>query len=108
MNASRDDDGPYPIGDRQDILEQLSLKALRTHLPEDRFLFRVERADDKGVDGVLEAKVEVRVPKKGGDDEIFGHHNSRPQDHDRCQGTGGERLWQLWLAQGETWTRAIL
>jgi hypothetical protein len=50
--------GPLPKGDRQDTLQQLSIRALRNLLPEDQFLFRDERVDDKGVDGALEVKVE--------------------------------------------------
>lgn len=49
--------GPLPKGDRQDALQQLSIKAFRNLLPEDQFLFRDERVDDKGVDGALEVKV---------------------------------------------------
>jgi hypothetical protein len=65
-----DELGPLPEGDRQDTLQQLSLKALRNCLPEDKFLFHDERGDDKGVDGALEAKVEVRVTKTGGGEEV--------------------------------------
>jgi len=50
--------GPLPQGDRQDTLQQLSIKAFRNALPEDKFLFRDERTDDKGVDGALEVKVD--------------------------------------------------
>src|SRR5262245_48529639 len=50
--------GPLPKGDRQDTLQQLSIKAFRNLLPEDQFLFRDERVDDKGVDGALEVKVD--------------------------------------------------
>lgn len=50
--------GPLPKGDRQDTLQQLSIKAFRNLLPEDQFLFRDERIDDKGVDGALEVKVD--------------------------------------------------
>src|SRR5262249_55487190 len=64
------DMGPLPEGDRQDTLQQLSLKALRNRLPEDRFLFRDERVDDKGVDGALEAKLEYRIPKKDEGEEV--------------------------------------
>lgn len=53
-----EDLGPLPQGDRQDSLQQLSLTALRTKLPVERFLFRDERVDDKGVDLTLEAKIE--------------------------------------------------
>lgn len=49
--------GPLPKGDRQDTLQQLSIKAFRNLLSEDQFLFRDERVDDKGVDGALEVKV---------------------------------------------------
>src|SRR6185312_11109936 len=49
--------GPLPKADRQDTLQQLSLKAFRNLLPEHLFLFRDERIDDKGVDGALEVKV---------------------------------------------------
>ncbi len=57
MTARTDDMGPLPEGDRQDTLQQLSLKALRNRLPEEMFLFRREAEDDKGIDGTLEAKV---------------------------------------------------
>jgi hypothetical protein len=50
--------GPLPKADRQDTLQQLSIKALRNLLPEDDFLFRDERVDDKGVDGAIEVKVD--------------------------------------------------
>jgi hypothetical protein len=49
--------GPLPRGDRQDTLQQLSLKALRNALPAELFLLRDERVDDKGIDMSLEAKV---------------------------------------------------
>jgi hypothetical protein len=62
--------GPLPQGDRRDTLQQLSLKALRNRLPEEKFLFRDERIDDKGVDGALEVKLEYRVPKQGGGEEV--------------------------------------
>lgn len=52
-----DDTGPYPKRDRQDTLQQLSLKAFQAILPTDKFLFRDERVDDKGVDGALEVVV---------------------------------------------------
>lgn len=48
--------GPLPKGDRQDTLQQLSIKAFRNLLSGDQFLFRDERVDDKGVDGALEVK----------------------------------------------------
>lgn len=51
------DSGPYPKRDRQDTLQQLSLKAFQAVLPTDKFLFRDERVDDKGVDGALEVVV---------------------------------------------------
>jgi hypothetical protein len=70
MTARTNDMGPLPEGDRQDTLQQLSLKALRNRLPEEKFLFRAEPADDKGVDGALEAKLEYRVPKKGGGEDV--------------------------------------
>jgi Domain of unknown function (DUF4365) len=54
------DMGPLPEGDRQDSLQQLSLNALRNLLPQDRFLVRDERMDDKGVDVALEAKLTIR------------------------------------------------
>jgi hypothetical protein len=68
------------LGDRKETQEQLSLKALRNRLPEDKFLVRDERLDDKGVDVALEAKVEVRVPKKTGAEEVMhGFTNCRAQ-----------------------------
>jgi hypothetical protein len=57
MVTGNDDMGPLPEGDRQDTLQQLSLQALRSRLPEDMFLFRRESEDDKGIDGTLEAKL---------------------------------------------------
>ena len=51
-----DDLGPLPEGDRNDTLEQLSLRAFNNALPVDKFLFRDERVSDKGVDGTLEVK----------------------------------------------------
>ncbi len=70
MDTHTDDLGPLPLGDRQDTLQQLSLRALRNRLPEETFLFHDERSDDKGVDGPLEVKVEYRVPKQGGGEEV--------------------------------------
>ena len=58
MNNPTDDLGPLPQGDRQDTLQQLSLNALRSRLPAQKFLFRREGADDKGIDGTLEANVQ--------------------------------------------------
>ena len=52
-----DDLGPLPKADRKDTLQQLSLKAFRNLLPEETFLFRDGRVDDKGVDGSLEVKL---------------------------------------------------
>ncbi len=49
--------GPLPKGDRSDDLQQESLTAFRLAIPSERFLFRDERTDDKGVDGSLELKV---------------------------------------------------
>lgn len=61
--------GPLPKGDRQDTLQQLSLKALQNRLPVGRFLFRDERIDDKGVDGSLEVKVEAPPLEAAGQNE---------------------------------------
>lgn len=79
MSAPTNDFGPLPLGDRQDTLQQLSLKALRNLLPEEKFLFRDERVDDKGVDGALEVKIAVRVPNKGGEKVMEGFTNCRAQ-----------------------------
>ena len=49
--------GPLPKADRQDALQRESIAALLSLLPKDRFAFRDERADDKGVDGSLEILV---------------------------------------------------
>ncbi len=49
--------GPLPKGDRNDDLQQESLTEFRVAIPSERFLFRDERTDDKGVDGSLELKV---------------------------------------------------
>lgn len=57
-----DDFGPLPEGDRQDTLQQLSLKALRNALPEGKFLFRDERADDKGVGNTRTEAPRARHP----------------------------------------------
>src|SRR6516165_3878620 len=74
------DMGPLPLGDRKDTQQQLSLKALRNRLPEDKFLVRDERIDDKGVDVTLEAKIQVRTPKKDGGEELMhGFTNCRAQ-----------------------------
>jgi hypothetical protein len=70
MDPATEDMGPLPGGDRQDTLQQLSLKALRNLLPEDRFLFRRESEDDKGVDGTLEAKLKVRIATAEGGEEV--------------------------------------
>ena len=63
--------GPLPLGDRQDTQQQLSLKALRNRMPEEKFLVRDERIDDKGVDFALEAKIEVRVPNQAGGEVVM-------------------------------------
>jgi hypothetical protein len=65
------DMGPLPLGDRKDTQQQLSLKALRNRIPEDKFLVRDERNDDKGVDVALEVKLEVRVPREAGGEEVM-------------------------------------
>lgn len=68
--------GPLPKGDRQDTLQQLSLQALRNRLPESKFLFRDERGDDKGVDGALEAKEEIRIPNADGRESVKYHFSN--------------------------------
>ncbi len=68
--------GPLPKGDRQDTLQQLSLLALRNRLPENKFLFRDERVDDKGVDGALEAKEEIRIPNADGGESVKYHFSN--------------------------------
>lgn len=45
-----------PKSDDNEELQQLSLKALKSFLPTDKFLLRDERVDDKGVDASLEVK----------------------------------------------------
>src|SRR5262249_30886489 len=72
------DMGPLPLGDRKDTQQQLSLKALRNRLPEEKFLVRDEPID-KGVDITLEAKVELRVPTKGGVEIMHRFANCRAQ-----------------------------
>ncbi len=67
MAAPHDDLGPLPLGDANEVQEQASLKALCNCLPEEKILFRVDKADDKGVDGELEVKVETRIPMDGGE-----------------------------------------
>ena len=64
------DMGPLPEGDRQDTLQQLSLKAIQTFLPVGMFLFHDERVDDKGVDGALEAKIEFNAENARGVREV--------------------------------------
>lgn len=72
MDASKNALGPLPRGDRQETLQQLSLTALRSMVPQRLFQFRDERNDDKGVDGVLE----VKEPH---DDGGYGFTNYRAQ-----------------------------
>ncbi|MDV6034420.1 MAG: DUF4365 domain-containing protein [Phycisphaera sp. RhM] len=60
MAGNEHDLGPLPKGDLQDSLQQRSINALNSVLPVDRFLFRDERTDDKGVDGAIEAKLPGR------------------------------------------------
>jgi Domain of unknown function (DUF4365) len=48
--------GPLPKADRQHTLQKQSLKAFQNLLPEEKFLFRDEHTDDKGVDGALEVQ----------------------------------------------------
>src|ERR1700693_1017515 len=62
--------GPLPQADRQDTLQRLSIRALQNRLPEARLLFRDERVDDKGVDGALEVKVEIRTAAAGGTEDV--------------------------------------
>jgi hypothetical protein len=69
--------GPLPEGDRQDSLQQLGLNALRNLLPQDRFLIRDERVDDKGVDVALEAKLTIR--KNDSDWEQFTNCRAQAQ-----------------------------
>jgi len=71
------DIGPLPEGDRQDSLQQLSLNVLRNLLPQDRFLIRDERVDDKGVDVALEAKLTMR--KEDSDREQFTNCRAQAQ-----------------------------
>jgi hypothetical protein len=61
-----DEVDPLPEGDRQDILQQLSINALANAFPVDRFLIRKEEANDKGVDGSLEVKVEIKTDTSAG------------------------------------------
>jgi hypothetical protein len=61
MNEARKNDlGPLPRADRNAELQQLSIAALRSSLPPDKFRFRDERVDDTGVDGSLELLVDGR------------------------------------------------
>ena len=101
MPSRNDEMGPLPEGDRQDTLQQLSLKALRDCLPVSRFLFRDERVDDKGVDGTLEAKLEYRISRTDGGEEVrYQFTNCRAQvqlkstDHPKR----GARPDLLWIA----------
>jgi hypothetical protein len=92
------DMGPLPEGDRQDTLQQRSLKAFRNCLPEDQFLFRDERTDDKGVDGSLEVK--LQFPAAGGPNagtkECFTNCRAQVQlkslDHPAYNGDGSVSL----------------
>ena len=47
-----------PIADRKSELEELSLRAFRSVLPVEGFLFREESKDDFGIDGSLDLKIE--------------------------------------------------
>ena len=49
--------GPLPESDRNDEIEDLSLKAFIAAIPVDRFRVRAEQGKDKGVDRYLEVKV---------------------------------------------------
>src|SRR5262249_38544867 len=78
--TSSADLGPLPLGDRQDALQQLSLKALRNQLPEEKFLLREreERVDDKGVDLALEAKINVPAAETtSGREGMYAYTNCR-------------------------------
>jgi hypothetical protein len=82
--------GPLPEGDRQDTLQQLSLKALQSRLPENKLLFRRESEDDKGVDGLLEAKVEVPTTAADGTVEVKTHFTNC-RGHAQLKGTDKPR-----------------
>ncbi|HEX8129406.1 MAG TPA: DUF4365 domain-containing protein [Pyrinomonadaceae bacterium] len=51
---------PLPKADRNSELEHLSINALNSALPIDKFVFRDERINDAGVDGSLELKINSR------------------------------------------------
>jgi hypothetical protein len=57
-NAKLANLGPLPKSDRNAELERTSFTALRAFLPNDKFLFRDERADDAGVDASIELLIE--------------------------------------------------
>lgn len=69
MAIANEEWGPLPEGDRQDTLQEMSLKALQTALPESMLVFRHEPVSDKGVDGSLEVKVERTVKNAKGNEE---------------------------------------
>ena len=67
--------GPLPGTDRQSELETESFLAFQAALPVEKFIFRDERTQDRGVDGSLELKVDgwatnfrAQVQIKGTDD----------------------------------------
>lgn len=50
--------GPLPKADRNSELQELSIRAFQQILPVSKFLFRGKPADDFGVDGILELKID--------------------------------------------------
>lgn len=51
----------YPVADRNSELQELSVRAFQNVLPVSKFLFRSKLADDFGVDGMLELKIDSCV-----------------------------------------------
>ena len=51
---------PLPKADRNAELQQLSINALNSALPIDKFVFREELKNDAGVDGSIELKIDSR------------------------------------------------
>jgi len=70
--------GQLPQVDRNADLQTLSLRALQAVLPVVKFIFRDQRVDDFGVDGLLELRIggratnfNAQVQLKGTDSEVF-------------------------------------
>lgn len=64
--------GPLPQSDRGDELQRLSLRALQQRLPVERFLYRDERTEDRGVDSSIEALLDRRCTNFRGQVQVKG------------------------------------